>query len=160
MDNGDKNSGSGEKEKNKEDNSPQNEPPKSETPSPIPPEIMAEIPEEIRPKLKKSITTFMAEFGAYRIPIPNPLLDKITESHITTIINQAENDNVRQDRAGASTRRYVFAAFAIVLAIALALIIFLVMRNSTSVLYDLIIAVFSFAGGFGGGFGLSKHLQK
>jgi hypothetical protein len=117
---------------------------------PIPPDLLKQIPKDIRPKIESSVSTFMAEFTGHSA-MPNPLLGKITETHISTIIENVEKDDVRQADAAKSTRRYIFAGFLAVVLVAVALVIFLVKEQSTAVLINLIIALFSFAGGFGTG---------
>jgi hypothetical protein len=136
---------------------------KSGGPSPdfvIPPDIVKEIPENIRPRVIKEMTTFMASSFMGQVPIPNPIISKINESHIDKIIDNAEKEDARQAESGKSIRRYIFGGFIAILAVVIALVIFLVLQNSTSILVNLIIALFSFAGGLGAGFGAGKYLQK
>jgi|WetSurMetagenome_2_1015567.scaffolds.fasta_scaffold21937_2 hypothetical protein len=116
----------------------------------IPSEILESIPKEDRPKVIREMSTTIASFMG-RLPNPNPLAAKINESHIDKILDNVENDDKRQAEAAKSTRRYIFAGFCVILAVALALVIFLSLNQQTGILVDLIIALFSFAGGFGVG---------
>ena len=75
-------------------------------------------------------------------------------------IENAGKDDERQHQAESSTRRYIFWGFIAILAVVIVLVIFLVIKQSTSILVNLIIGLFSFGGGLGAGFGVAKHQKK
>ena len=114
----------------------------------IPSELMEEIPAEVRPKIRKafSMSLSMAR-GAF--PMPHPLASKITSGHIDKVINNIEHDDVRQAEDQKFSRRYTFAGFVILVLVVVTLVVFLQLQGATDILINLIIAVFSLAGGFG-----------
>lgn len=122
----------------------------------IPPEILKEIPEDIRPKISRSLSLFMGSMSMGRFPPTNPLLKKITTSHISKVLDSVEQDDIRQANAHKSIRRYVFWGFIVLVIVALVLVIFLQLQGATEILVNLIIAIFSLAGGFG----IGRYFQR
>lgn len=98
-------------------------------------------------------------------PMANPLHQKMTESHITQVLDLASKHDEREFQLvtqnqtneanqNTSSRRYLFAVFAIV-AILIVIVLFL-FKDKPDVLIPLLTGLGGLVSGFAGGFGLAK----
>lgn len=110
----------------------------------IPEEILEAIPAEERGKvvsiIKQSIFSGVLRRG-------NPISEKITEEHITKLIEKSDNQDIRDREERKSQRKYNLILLIISLAFLGFLIVYL--RDEKELLYKIIIAIISFVGGFG-----------
>ena len=91
-----------------------------------------------------------------RFSIGNPLHEKITEGHIDKIIDGVDKTNERIANDRKSIRRYVFYGAAFFLLVFVALLVFFNLQGADDTVLNLLIGGFSFVGGVGGGFALSR----
>jgi hypothetical protein len=120
------------------------------------PAISGEVLEKLPDDLKSLVSLQTAAFSA---PVFNPLLKKITEGHITKVLDQSETESERDFKDKASSRRYGFAAFVIVCALFVFVTWYLTSVDKD--LYrDIIKVLLGLVGGFGGGFALKGYLDR
>ncbi len=112
----------------------------------IPDEIYENIPEEDRDRIESIVSQTLIS-GVMRQN--HPLSEKITPEHITKLIDNSEARDVRDYQERKSNRWYHLAVLVISLVFLAFLIIFL--KEDKELLYKVIIAIISFAGGFGVG---------
>lgn len=91
----------------------------------------------------------ISRFTSVKIPPINPVLRRITSEHISTMLTNVDRDRERGHTSEASARKYQFLYFIIGVAVAIGLIIFFSIRGEREIMFTLIVALFSFAGGFG-----------
>jgi hypothetical protein len=112
----------------------------------IPEEILESIPAENRGKvvsiIKQSIFSGVMRRG-------NPISEKITEEHISKLIEKSDNQDLRDREERKSQRNYNLIIIIIVLLFLVFLIVYL--KEDKELLYKIIIAIISFVGGFGVG---------
>ncbi len=131
----------------------------------LPPEFLETLPPEIQANLRRehggmvsrtSITSMSMMLGS----MVNPIASHITPQHITDIINNAgrELDHDYGDRKHSRLVWVFFAAFAI--AVLLALSITLTLSGMGDLLLDIFKGIAIFAGGFGGGYGVSALRRR
>lgn len=119
----------------------------------IPKEILESIPVEDRGKF---ISVFQQSMFSDVMSRSNPISEKITSEHITKLIDNADNQDIR-DRAEIRSQRYYNLIIFIIGLIFLGfLIVFL--KDDKDLLYKIIIAIISFVGGFG--IGRTKHKKE
>ena len=118
--------------------------------------LLSDIPEEDRPKIVKQVTSMMGMMG--RFSSGNPLHEKITSKHIDKIIDNADksHDRVASDRS--STRRYLFCGAIITFLVFVGLLVFFKLQGSDDMVLNTLIGFFSFVGGVGGGFTISRFI--
>lgn len=117
----------------------------------IPEEILEAIPAEDRGKVVSIIKQSMFS-GVMRRG--NPISEKITEEHITKLIEKSDNQDVRDREERKSQRNYNLLLLIIGLVFLGFLIVYL--KEDKELLYKIIIAIISFVGGFGIGRTMSK----
>jgi hypothetical protein len=90
-------------------------------------------------------------FGMFQFgPAPNPLVEKMTEEHITKVIDNSEADNKRSD--------YRIKFLAVILTIGFIAICGMFLYAGQSALLKEILTLFiTFAGGFAGGYGFKAY---
>jgi hypothetical protein len=112
----------------------------------IPEEILKSIPAENRGKvvsiIKQSIFSGVMRRG-------NPISEKITEEHISKLIEKSDNQDLRDREERKSQRNYNLILIIIGLFFLGFLIVYL--KEDKELLYKIIIAIISFVGGFGVG---------
>lgn len=120
----------------------------------IPNEILDAMPEEDRVRVEGYIRQFMMFSNISRRS--NPIAEKITEEHITKIIDKSENQDIRDKRDRNIDRLKELIILVIGLIFLTFLIIFL--KDNEEMLYKIILAIISFVGGFG--FGKTKSRKE
>ena len=73
-------------------------------------DALDEMPPDDRSIITRTMSSFAAQFIA---PVVNAIFEKFTSDHISTIINNAENERIRESEADNSRRKYQFAYFLI-----------------------------------------------
>jgi hypothetical protein len=144
-----------EKDKEKNANGSHQKPSEPNLPEIIPAEVMEQIPKEAQPIVRRAISSFgMQVMG--QVPHPNPLVEKITSEHVGKIIDYAEKESVRDSEERKSGRKYTFAVFVVITVVFAGLLVFFAVRKETDMVINLLIAVFSLAGGFG----IGRYFRK
>ncbi len=138
-----------------EDNKEKKEDPQEKKKPLLPESVLDSIPEKDRPNFVREMTA-MLTMG--RFTSGNPLHEKITGKHIDKIIDNYDknNDRIANDRK--STRRYVFSGAIIFFLVFIGLLVFFKVQNSDDTVLNLLIGFFSFVGGIGGGFTISRFV--
>lgn len=115
----------------------------NETPGELAPPVPPVEPARMRAIVRQETASM---FGVHVGPAPNPFVEKMTEGHITQVIDNAEADSKRTD---ARTKFLV-----IVGSIAFVAICGLFLYAKEAALLEKVLTLFiSFAGGFAGGYG-------
>lgn len=114
--------------------------------------------DSLPPEIKKVVEM---GFSMQRLstPISNPVFSKITEEHISRIIEigNKEEDNSYKDSQ--SNKFYNFLYFIVGIALFVFLIVYLGKENKDLFLEVLKIGI-AIVGGFGGGFGYKTYLER
>jgi len=118
----------------------------------IPEEVLENIPAEARGEIKRTLSTMIS--AGYMGPPQHPLAKKLTEDHVTKIIDNIEKDDERGFQNSREERRMSLTIFFGVLIPVTGLIVFFALLNKTEILVPLISAIVAFGGGYG--FGKSK----
>ena len=91
--------------------------------------------------------------------MPHPILAKLNEDHIHKMMDYGESESIREDRQARSTRMLVFAAFVIVLAAVVGMVLFLVLQDEVGLLGQILGGLALFSTGMAGGFGLGRRVR-
>ena len=110
----------------------------------IPDDLLEAIPIEDRGRFKNVITKMMFSGVMKR---GNPISEKITSEHISRLIENSNIQDERDRKERKSDKNYKIIFLLIGLFFLAFLIFFL--KDDKELLYKIIIAVFSFIGGFG-----------
>ena len=105
------------------------------------------IPVEHRLRFVRSFSSF-AQFVA---PAVNPISEKFTSAHISTILSNSENERIRESEADKSRRKYQFAYFLIGLFAFIGLIVFFTLTDNGELIVPLITGALGFFGGLAAG---------
>jgi len=114
------------------------------------PELLENVPEDV-----KKVVEFGMSMQRFSGPMPNPLFDKITSDHITTILAQSKSEDENGFTFAKQGRWFVL----LIILIFVALFIFLVMYLSSDnpqLLNEIIKTVVLVAGGLGAGYGVKS----
>lgn len=91
--------------------------------------------------------------------MPNPLTEKLTESHIDKMLEMSSKGNERAFEDSKASRRYTLVYVLLAIALFVFLTIYLVDVDQALWLEILkLLAVF--VGGFGGGFGVKSYFSR
>ena len=122
-----------------------------ETNAELPAELLAGVPKEHRQAIVRAFSS-VTQFAA---PVLNPIFQRITSEHVSRIIDNIENDRVREDNADKSRMRYQFGYFIIGLGVIVGLIVFFTVSNNR----DMIIPIISLVAGFLGGYTAGRYFR-
>jgi len=124
-----------------------------QSPSIIPPEVLENIPEKERDRVKSFIEQSMTITSGIARNI-NPIANKITQEHITKIIDYSNDEDKRdrEERKGERWHNYLVMVTALVFTFCLILIF----KDNSQILIPLITGILAFAGGFG----IGKYYRK
>lgn len=114
---------------------------------PIPSDLLESVPPEHRPAVFRAFSSVTQLAG----PIFNPIFQRITSDHISRIIDNRENESVREHEADGSRRKYQFAYAILVSIIIVGLIVFFTLSDNRDLIAPLVAAVAGFLGGFAAG---------
>ena len=117
----------------------------------IPEELLQSIPVEERGKMVSIIKQSMFSGVVKR---NNPISEKITEEHITKLIENSDEQDKR-DRKERNVDKY-FSLILIIIALVFVGFLIVFLQSNEKLLITIITAIFSFIGGFG----LGKSLKK
>ena len=119
----------------------------------FPEEVLEQIPPEARKEVKRAFSMVSA---GYMGPPPHPFAKKLTEEHITKIIDNVDRDDQREFDAGRDIRKMALIIFFAILISVTGLIVFFTLFKKSEIIIPLITAIVVFGGGFGGGYGIGK----
>ena len=114
---------------------------------PISPESL----ERISPERREEIIRAFSSVTQVTTPIFNPILERFTSDHVSRMIDNEENENVREHDSENSRRRYLFAYFLVVVCVVVGLIVFFVASDNRDLIAPLVAAIAGFLGGFAAG---------
>ena len=123
------------------------ESPKEDFPS-IPQEIIESLPEEHRVSLRAMFSSL-----SFSGKPPSPILEKVTEEHITELIDGSKKHDERQYKFAASGRKYNLTYILIFVGVFVFLTLFFG-RSNESLYIEITKAIAFLAGGFAGGLGV------
>ncbi|MBU7042479.1 MAG: hypothetical protein HXS47_02720 [Theionarchaea archaeon] len=121
-------------------------------------ELQQEIIDQLPPEMKGLMAAGLS-IQQYSGPIPSRFFEKITEDHISKILDIAEKDEERSFEDVKSSRKYNLVYVLIFVGLFVFLTIFLIFKDVELYLEVLKIIVVFF-GGFGGGFGYNEWKRK
>ena len=113
----------------------------------VPPDSL----ERISPGRREEITRAFSSVTQVTTPIFNPILERFTSDHVSRMIDNEENENIREHNSENSRRRYLFAYFLVVVCVVVGLIVFFVASDNRDLIAPLVAAVAGFLGGFAAG---------
>ena len=118
----------------------------------------AEILDNLPPDAKKIIEM---GFSMQRIsgPMPNPLMQKITEKHIDKILELTEKEDNNSFVDAQTTKKYSLTYFIIIILFCTFIIYYLVDKDK-SLLMNIIEKAIFVLSGFGGGYGFKAYLDN
>lgn len=119
--------------------------------------IPADLFDKLPPETRKMLSVFMSH--RYVGPIPNPVLNKITGSHIDKILDSSEKDEQRAFDSSKGERLYRLAYVLIAVGFLVFLTVYLTQVDKQ--LYENALKIIvGFLGGLGTGFGISRATSK
>jgi hypothetical protein len=124
-----------------------------ESGGPLDPEVLDKLPPEVR----KAVESFSLQ--AFSAPVFNPILNKITESHVDKVLDQTEKESEREfkDRQQGRT----FALLYGLIAAALFVFVTIYLAGLDKELYrDLLTKIIIFFGGSGIGYGIKAFRDR
>ena len=116
-------------------------------------DALDKMPPDDRSTLTRTISAFAAQFVA---PVVNPIYEKFTSDHISTIIDNAENERIRESDADKSRRRYQFIYYFTGLLAIIGLAVFFTLNDNE----ELIAAIVTGALGFFGGLAAGRYNRR
>lgn len=123
----------------------------------IDPEILEDLPPEARKKVEIAMLSMRTHrFG----PLPNPLLEKITDKHIEKVLDLAEKDGQRAFDDICSSRRYRLFYVIILSSIFIFCTVYFMGLNKEELYKELIKLAAVYLGGLGSGYGIKNYLSK
>lgn len=109
------------------------------------------IPEEIE-EPGKVISTFRAIFGG-RIPIFPPYFEKVTEEHLSRVLELGDKQDERQFEFAKRRQNITTGVIAGIFVLIIFFTVFMLMNGERNLYWDIIKIILGFAGGFGAGYG-------
>ena len=109
----------------------------------IPEEVLQAVPREHRQAVVRAITSITQFAG----PALNPLFQRLTSEHVSKIIDNRENQSVREHGADGSRRNYQFAYFLVGGTVAVGLIVFFTLTDNRDLLPPIVTGITGFLGG-------------
>lgn len=119
---------------------------------PLDDEALKSVPPEIQKIIEHRMLSL--RYG----PAPNPVAEKITENHITKILDNTAEENKRRAKDKIQSRIFKFAAT--VLAVGLFVFLTIFLKPDRDLYVEIIQLLAIFAGGFGAGYGVKAYLEK
>ncbi len=117
----------------------------------VPAEILAGVPKEHHQAIVRAFSS-VTQFAA---PVLNPIFQRITSDHVSRIIDNIENDRVREDNADKSRMRYQFWYFILGVGVIVGLIVFFTVSDNR----DMIIPIIGVVAGFLGGYTTGRYFH-
>ena len=119
----------------------------SEAERSVPPELLESVP----PEHRRAVVSAFSSFTQLAGPVFNPIFQRITPDHLSQIIDNTENENIRDHEAEGSRRKYQFAYSILIGLVIVGLIVFFTVSDNRDMIAPLVAAVAGFLGGFGVG---------
>jgi hypothetical protein len=119
------------------------------------PAIDPQILEDLPPELQKQVA-LMISSSRYQGPMPNPLVEKLNEEHISKIIDASIADDEKNYKFAIIGRRYTLIYVILGVIAFFCLLLFLIDRNP-ELLKDILKMGGAFIGGGAGGYGLRAY---
>jgi len=119
---------------------------------PLDDEALKKVPPEILKIIEHRM--LLLKYG----PAPNPVAEKITENHITKILDNTAEENKRRARDKTQSRIFKFAAAVLAAGLFVFLTVFL--KPDRDLYVEIIQLPAIFAGGFGAGYGVKAYRGK
>lgn len=124
--------------------------------------VPAQLLEKLPPETREQIESFLA-MSTYAGPMPNPIASKITDEHITQLIDlQSKELDHRGTESGRryedrdKQRQWLLRLAIVAVAGFLVLVLSLAFAGHSDLVIELVKAAVIFAGGSGAGYGISK----
>jgi len=117
---------------------------------PIPEEVLEKIPPDARREVKRAFSMMVS--AGYVGPVPHPFARKLTEHHITKIIDNVEKGDAREFDDRKEDRKMTLTLFFAILIPVIGLIVFFTLTNRP----EMMVPILSGLVGFGGGYGFGK----
>lgn len=118
------------------------------------PEVLEDLPPEVR----KQISLMVSSRSSYQGPFPNPLIEKLTESHIDKIIQASIEEDDKSFKYANNGRAYTFVYSIVGVALFVFLLVFLIDKNP-ELLFEILKIVGLVVGGGAGGYGLRAYKE-
>ena len=112
---------------------------------PIPSELLERVPPEHRRAVISAVSSFTQLAG----PVLNPIFQRITSDHVSSIIDNRENESIREHEADKSRRKYQFWYFLIAICVVVGLILLFITTDNRDMITPLLAAIAGFLGGLG-----------
>ena len=109
----------------------------------IPEEVLEAVPQEHRQAVVRAMTSITQFAG----PALNPLFQRLTSEHVSKIIDNRENQSVREHGADGSGRKYQFAYFLVGSCVTVGLIVFFTLIDNRDLLPPIVTGITGFLGG-------------
>ena len=114
--------------------------------------VSSDALDEMAPDDRSIITRTMSSFAAQFIaPVVNPIFEKFTSDHISTIIDNAENERIRESEADNSRRRYQFIYYFTGLIAIIGLLVFFTLTDNRDLIAPIVTGALGFLGGLAAG---------
>lgn len=120
----------------------------------IEPEIFEDLPPEVRHLVQVGMR--MHSFSGR---LPNPIASKLTENHLTEIINASKEDDKRRFQDSLNSRWFGLAYYLVAIGVFIFLVVFLASKNP-DLLNDILKIFGGFVGGIGAGYAIKSYEQK
>lgn len=120
----------------------------SDSDTPVSSEDLDKIPPDDRSIITRTFSSIAAQFIA---PVANPILEKFTSAHISTILSNSENERIRESEADNSRRKYQFAYYFTGLVALIGLLVFFTLTDNGELIVPLITGALGFFGGLAAG---------
>jgi hypothetical protein len=114
-------------------------------------EILKDVPNDIKKVIQMGMS--MQRITG---PMPNPIAEKITASHIDKILDLTGKDGEHEFQDSQSSRKYALVYFLIAIAVFIFLVVFLVSHDK-ELLKEILKIFITFLGGFGAGYGVKAY---
>ena len=112
------------------------------------PDIPENFLEGLPPEMQGLIVSVLSSRTQISETVSNPILEKVTPEHITSIITNVESDSAREHDADKSRRRYQFAYFLVITAVIAGLMLLFVFSDNRDLILPIVTAVTGLMGGF------------
>lgn len=119
----------------------------------------AEVMQGLPPELAKNGIGFGLSMSSYSGPVPPQLLEKITESHISKILEISEKEAERHFEDTRSSRRYTFGYVLVFVSLLVFLTVFLVFKD-VELYKEVFKLLIVYLGGLGSGIGINQWVGR
>ena len=100
---------------------------------------------------QQAITRAFSSITRVTSPVFNPIFERFTSDHVSRMIDNVENRDIREHEGDSSRRKYQFAYAVLVSLMIVGLIVFFTLSDNRDLIAPLVAAVAGFLGGFAAG---------